>query len=579
MPRAHTIITAKNNLYYGDNLQVLRDSILPESVDLIYLDPPFNSDANYNLLFKRPSGQQSAAQIEVFEDTWHWNPSAENAFDEVMKSYNSNMAELLRSLRSFLGENDMMAYLTMMAVRLIELCRVLKATGSLYLHCDPTASHYLKLLLDATFGPLSFRNEIIWRRTGSHNSSRRFGPVHDVILFYTKTNRYTWNPLHRPYMQGHVDKHFKREGDRYFTNYSGNVLSGSGRRTGDSGKPWKGFDPDAKGRHWALPSKLLEGLEEQVEDMTQSQKMDFLYEKGLITITPGDEWPRYQREITQNDGQRLGDIWAYQPYTEGTLFRSPAGIDDDVRWMGTNDGERQGYGTQKPLGLMERIIMSSSKAGDLILDPFCGGGTTLHAAEKLGRNWTGIDVTNLAISLIERRINGAFPKAQFEVHGTPIDVEGAKALFDQDPYQFQWWAVSLVKAIPYGGKKRGSDGGIDGHIYFKPDGRLTEKAIVSVKGGDNINVSMIRDLGHVVDRERAKIGLLVSLLPPTGPMKTEAVKAGFYETRFGKYPKLQIITIEELFNGKEPQIPLIDPSAFIKTVEELKETQVPLFSQ
>jgi site-specific DNA-methyltransferase (adenine-specific) len=219
----------------------------------------------------------------------------------------------------------------------------------------------------------------------------------------------------------------------------------------------------------------------------------------------------------------MGDVWT------------------DIDRINQSAQERLGYPTQKPLTLLERILQASSNEGDIVLDPFCGCGTTIHAAQKLRRQWIGIDVTHLAISLIEKRLNDAFPGITYEVHGTPKDIDGARALAEDDKYQFQWWAVSLVNAVPYGGKKKGADTGIDGHIYFKPDGRTTEKAVVSVKGGVHVSVPMIRDLGHVVEREKAKIGIFITLTEPTKPMQTEAVKAGFYETPYGKYPKIQIL--------------------------------------
>ena len=227
--------------------------------------------------------------------------------------------------------------------------------------------------------------------------------------------------------------------------------------------------------------------------------------------------------------------------------------------------------------LLERIVATSSNPGDIVLDPFCGCGTSIHAAQKLDRHWIGIDVTHLAISLIEKRLKDAFPGITFEAHGTPKDIDGAHALSEQDKYQFQWWAVSLVDAVPYGGKKKGADSGIDGFIYFKPDGKTTEKAIVSVKGGGNVGVPMIRDLGHVVEREKAKIGIFITLADPTGPMKTEAIKAGFYETQYGKFPKLQILTIAELFAGKKPHLPWTDPNAFKKAPVEDMSKQNTLF--
>jgi DNA modification methylase len=568
---------APNHLYYGDNLQVLRDSIPTESVDLVYLDPPFNSKATYNILFKSPTGQKSKAQIEVFEDTWHWNESAENAFDEVMKSGNSEVAELLRALRSFLKENDMMAYLTMMAVRLLELHRVLKPTGSLYLHCDPTASHYLKILLDGIFKVQNFQNEVIWRRTGSHNKANRFGPIHDVILFYRKSAEYKHNPVFRPYLQGHVDGYFKKTDDRgrYWTN----SVHGSGIRNGDSGKEWRGYNPTARNRHWAIPSDLIDNLGIDPE-LSIAEKLDAFDEMGVLDLPDpeNDALPTYRQYLERSPGVLLQDIWAYQPHTRGILYGTNEAIDEDVRWLtAQGDEERLGYQTQKPVGLLERVVRASSKEGDVVLDPFCGCGTTIHAAQKLDRRWIGIDVTHLSISLIEKRLKDAFPGSKFDVHGTPTDIDGARALALLDKYQFQWWAVSLVDAIPFGGKKKGADGGIDGIIYFKPDGKTTEKAIVSVKGGDNIGVTMVRDLAHVIESEKAKIGVFITLAEPTGPMQVAAVKAGYYETPHGKYPKIQILTIDELFAGKKPNIPFVDPTSFRKAVEEIKAKQDSLF--
>jgi DNA modification methylase len=566
-----------NHLFYGDNLQVLREHVKDESVDLIYLDPPFNSQATYNLLFKSPSGEKSKAQIEAFEDTWHWNEHAEYAFDEVMKSGNSDVAELLRALRSFLKENDMMAYLTMMAVRLLELHRVLKPTGSLYLHCDPSASHYLKVLLDGIFNVQNYLNEIIWRRTGSHNKANRFGPIHDVLHFYRKSPEYRHNPVFRPYLKGHVDSYFKKHDDRgrYWTN----SVHGSGTRNGDSGKPWRGYNPTARGRHWAIPSDLIEALG-IVTELSIAEKLDAFDAMGVLDLpdpTSG-ALPTYRQYLERSPGILLQDIWAYQPHTRGVLYGTNEAIDEDVRWLtAQGDEERLGYPTQKPVGMLERVIHASTKEGDVVLDPFCGCGTTIHAAQKLKRKWLGIDITHLAISLIEKRLKDAFPGVVFDVHGTPKDLEGARALAAQDKYQFQWWAVSLVDAVPYGGKKKGADSGIDGHIYFKPDGKTTEKAIVSVKGGDNVGVTMVRDLGHVVDREKAKIGVFITLAEPTKPMQTEAVKAGYYETPYGKYPKLQLLTIAELFEGKKPNIPLVDPSAFKKASVEITTKQDSLF--
>jgi DNA modification methylase len=561
-----------NKLFYGDNLTVLRDSIADESVDLIYLDPPFNSNASYNVLFKAPSGEQSQAQIEAFDDTWHWNESAERAFDEVLCGGHSDAAIMLKAMRSALGENDMMAYLAMMAVRLIELHRVLKPTGSLYLHCDPTASHYLKILLDAIFGPINYRNEIVWRRTGSHNSSKRFGPIHDVIHFVTKSNRYKFHRRTRPYMRGHVEKAFRKDGDRYFTNYSGNILTGSGKRNGMSGQVWKGFNPTAKGRHWALPGGLLDGLEDETEGMNQHEKMDFLFEKGFITINPGDEWPRYNREITSQDGQYLSDMWAYQPYTDGTVFGTKEGIDDDVRWMGSKDGDRLGYETQKPVGLLERIISASSNEGDVILDPFCGCGTTVHAAQKLNRQWIGIDITHLAVALIEHRLKAAFAGIAYEVHGVPKDVAGATDLAARDKHEFQKWIVATIEGQPYKGGKKGMDRGIDGYLHFRDADKKAQFAIISVKGG-GIKSGDIRDLKGTMEREGAALGIFLTLNPPTREMEKEAASAGFYETGGRKFPRLQILTAAQVIDDRRPQVPFGFTESLKKASRETEDRQ------
>jgi site-specific DNA-methyltransferase (adenine-specific) len=553
-----------NALYFGDNLDVLRESIKDESVDLIYLDPPFNSNATYNVLFKTPKGHQSEAQIEAFDDTWHWGPHAEAAFTDVMTQGNTDVAEVLRALRSVLGENDMMAYLAMMTVRLIELHRVLKPTGSLYLHCDPTASHYLKIVLDQVFGAENFRNEIVWRRTGSHNARRSYGPIHDTILFYSKGNEYTFNIVRRPYMLGHVERRYIRDvSGRLKFNTGGNILTGAGSTGGESGATWKGFDPGAKGRHWAIPGYLAEQMPATFEGLGVIAKLNALYEKGLIEIKTGAAWPTPVKYLEQGDGSPIQDIWAAQPYTEGTVYggynekgepyASDEVIDADVAWLGPTDPERLGYPTQKPQGLLERIIASSSNEGDLVLDPFCGCGTAVHAAQALRRNWIGIDITHLAVSLIEKRMRDAFPAIKFEVHGTPKDLDGARDLAIRDKYQFQWWACSLVNAQPYQGKKKGADTGIDGLIYFQDDDKVPKKIVVSVKGGENVSVAMVRDFAHVIDREKAAIGLFVTLTDPTKNMVTEGVGEGYYTSPLSgaKFPKLQVLTIAGLLSGQE----------------------------
>ncbi|MDR3323543.1 MAG: restriction endonuclease [Zoogloeaceae bacterium] len=538
-----------NHLYYGDNLDVLREAVSDESVDLVYLDPPFNSDRDYNILFASPKGEQSEAQITAFKDSWHWGAQAEAEFDEIVRGHNVNVAEMIQSMRRFLGENDMMAYLVMMANRLLELHRVLKPTGSLYLHCDPTASHYLKIVLDAVFGG-NFRNEIIWKRTGAHSSAKRFGPIHDTLFFFSKAEDYLWTSPKTPHSGDYVEKHFTQidEDGRHFQPIT---LTGSGVRNGESGKAWRHVNPTNVKRHWAVPGNVMERY--QLTGKTVQERLDALDAAGLIFWPKSEEGtPRLKWYADELEGMSIPDVWT------------------DIPPIGAKSAERLGYPTQKPLALLERIIKASSNEGDVILDPFCGCGTAVHAAQKLKRQWVGIDITHLAISLIEKRLKDAFPGIGFEIHGTPRDFSGARDLALRDKYQFQWWACSLVGAQPWQGKKKGADGGIDGVIYFQDDKATHKKIVVSVKGGDHVDVSMIRDLAHVIEREKAEIGLFVTLAKPTKPMQTEAVAAGFYRNPQGKnYPKLQILTIEELLEGtKKPEYP--DLSAGAATFKKAK---------
>lgn len=527
-----------NTLYYGDNLHVLREHIKDESVDLIYLDPPFNSNANYNILFKSPEGHDSDAQIEAFEDTWHWNDKAEDAFDEVMRSGNTKAYDLLNAMRSFLGENDMMAYLAMMAVRLLELHRVLKPTGSLYLHCDPTASHYLKLLLDGIFGAQNYVNEISWKRTTAkadyQQGAKHFPRVRDIIFRYSKvpSGDKTFHQPFQPYDEEYVRKKYSlvdENGRRYMLD---NLTGPGGAAKGNAYYEVMGVS-----KHWRYSRANMERL---------------IGEGRIVQPSPGSV-PRYKRFLDEMPGVPLGDDW------------------DDIRPLNSQAQERLGYPTQKPLALLERIIAASSNEGDVILDPFCGCGTAVHAAQKLGRQWVGIDVTHLAISLIEKRMKDAFPGVAFTVEGRPQDLSAAMDLAERDKYQFQWWAVSLVDALPFGGKKKGADGGIDGLIYFKPDGKRTEKAIVSVKGGKNVDVKMVRDLHSAMEREKAPFGVLISAALPTGPMEKEAAAVGVWQNEYTgrKHPRLQILTLAELFQNKRPDIPWIDPSMLKSARPEL----------
>ena len=569
----------KNRLYFGDNLDILREHVASESVDLIYLDPPFNSNATYNVLFQEKSGEKSAAQITAFEDTWHWGAESEYAYQEVVREGPKKLADLLQAMRQFLGQNDMMAYLVMMAQRMVELHRVLKPAGTIYLHCDPTASHYLKLILDAVFGFKNFRNEIIWRRTGTHNATRTFGPIHDVILFYSKTDAYLFNTVRRPYMKEHVRRRYREDIDgRLVFSSGGNVLTGAGATRGDSGQPWREFDPAAKNRHWAVPRFYEQLMPNDYRKLSPTEKLEALYQAGHIRIEPGVAWPVMVRYLDERDGMPVPDIWAYQPYTEGTLHGTDQGVDADVAWMGTTDPERLGYQTQKSEGLLRRIIAASSNEGDLILDPFCGCGTALVVAERLKRRWIGIDITHLAISLMRHRFQDTFGPdlSPYEIVGDPKDLFSARALAEQNRYQFEWWALSLIDARPAQDKKKGADRGVDGYINFFDDNSGKAKTIVvQVKSG-GVNRGHIATLNSDREREKAPIGILITLEEPTRPMLEEATTAGYYEPeRFPgyQYPRIQILTIGGLLEGRQAQYPRVAAPATFKRARRHRRSE------
>jgi site-specific DNA-methyltransferase (adenine-specific) len=426
----------------------------------------------------------------------------------------------------------MMAYLVMMTVRLVELRRVLKPTGSLYLHCDPTASHYLKVILDAIFGAQNFQNEIVWKRTSAHSSANRYGPVHDVLLFYSKSDEFSWNPQYEPYSEEYIASHYHLQDSdgRHFTQSD---LTAAGTRWGSSGEPWRGFDPNTKGNHWKFTIEKLEELDVE----------------GRIYWPSGKGWPRYKRYLDEQEGARVRDIWT------------------DINPINAMAAERLGYPTPKPLALLERIVEASSNPGDWVLDPFCGCGTTVAAAQRLGRRWIGIDVTHLSITLQKYRLQEMFPEAAFRVIGEPQSVSGARQLAEDNRHQFEWWALSLVRARPTGAVgatrggrprgKKGADRGIDGVISFidGPKGKA-QRVVVQVKSG-KVGVRDVRDLRGTVEREKAALGVLISLEPPTRDMETEAAAAGFYHSPVWQrdYPRLQVLTVEQLLAGARVEMP------------------------
>jgi len=508
-----------NALYYGDNLDILRRYIKDESVDLIYLDPPFNSNQSYNVLFTNRTGTKSDAQIKAFEDTWRWNIEAEAEYRNVVDA-GGRVSQVMQAFRLFIGENDMLAYLTMMAPRLAELRRVLKPTGSIYLHCDPTASHYLKVLMDAVFGPERFVNEITWKRTNAKSLAfTRFASNHDVILRYSKGPQWTWNPQYTEHNAEYVERFY-----RY-------------------------VEPDT-GRRYQLadltnPNKNRPNLTYEFLGVTRvwrwtKERMENAYRQGIIVqATPGAV-PRLKRYLDEQEGTPVDDVWA------------------DIKLISAHAAESLGYPTQKPEALLERIILASSNEGDVVLDPFCGCGTAVIVAERLKRRWIGIDITHLAITLMKNRLDSAFAgQAKHRVVGEPVTAQDAAALAEQDPYQFQWWALGLVGARPEE-KKKGADHGIDGRLYFH-DGTIKggiKQIILSVKAG-HTTVSHLRDLRGVIDREGAAIGVLITLQGPTKPMQIEAASAGFYDSPWWnkRYPRMQILTIDEILHGRRIDYP------------------------
>lgn len=520
-----------NVLYYGDNMEILRKYIPDESVDLVYLDPPFNSKADYNVLFREESGERSAAQIKAFSDFWQWDSAAEETYAKIVETCPDKVATMVSALRQAIGPNDVMAYLVMMTLRLVELRRVIKPTGSLYLHCDPTASHYLKIVMDTIFGPKSFRNEIVWRRYGAHNDvgqgSKHFGRVHDVVLFYGRGREMKWTQTFTPLDEGYVEQSYRLLEPGTNRRFRITPLTGPGGA--EKGNPV--FEWKEHTRAWRYSRETMERLD--------SEGRLYYSSTGYVG---------QKRYLDESKGTPVQDLWT----DVGALVGAAA--------------ERLGFPTQKPVALLERIIQASSNEGDVVLDPFCGCGTAVVAAEKLGRRWIGIDITHLAITVMKGRLRDTFPGIEFEVIGEPKDLGGARALAAQDRYQFQWWALSLVNARPAGeDKKKGADTGIDGVIGFVEEKGKAARVIVSVKSG-HVTPSQVRDLKGVVEREKAVMGLFITLEPPTSDMRTEAVSAGFYHSALWNkdYPRVQVLTVEELLAGKQPQLPPSASGGFAK---------------
>jgi adenine specific DNA methylase Mod len=544
-----------------------RDEFPNASVDLVYLDPPFNSNADYNVLFRETSGEVSQAQFHAFTDTWSWADAAETYHQFIDQCPNVAVVEMMEAFHSFLKNSPMMAYLAMMAPRLVELHRVLKETGSLYLHCDPTASHYLRMLLDGVFGSRNFVNEIVWKRSdakgdASGQGAKHFGRVNDLLLFYAIESRSnTFHPQFVPMADEYVERWYKykdRDGRRYKLD---NMLGPGGAAKGNPQYEVMGVT-----RFWRY----------------SKERMQRLIAEGRVIQTKPGPVPMYKRYLDETKGVPLTTNWT------------------DIRPIHGWAAEKLGYPTQKPQSLLERIITTSTNPGDVVLDPFCGCGTTIHAAQKLGRRWVGIDVTYLAINLIKRRLRDAFgEEIEFVEKGQPTDLGGARQLAENHKFQFQHWALSLIGARPLKeGEGKGADRGVDGLLYFyeterkdllnriredAPEARREpvrrERIIVQVKGG-GVNRGDVATLLGDVNNQKAAAGVLITLEKPTKQMRVEAADAGRYSSKLWHdkdYPRIQILTVEGLLSGSErvDAPPQLNPFAMAtREAAEQKQTEM-----
>ena len=531
-------------LVRGDNLEEMRK--FPDScIDLIATDPPFNSKRDYFVPYRDARGQEPDTLVRAFTDTWTWGEAAEDAYQYLLVEEGGQIGDTLQGLRQFLNETPMMAYLVMMAIRIVEMHRILKSTGSLYLHCDSAASHYLKIVLDAIFGTKNFRNEIVWQRTSAHNDGNRFGRVHDIILFYSKSQQPLWNPVYTEHDPEYVEKFYRHEDER--GRYRIGDLTGPGVRQGESGQPWRGVDPSGVGRCWSVPHKETwpEDLQppENYENLSVQERLDALDANGLIYWPPRGRVPGFKRYLSTSKGRRVHDVIT------------------DINPLAGQSKERTGYPTQKPVELYKRIVTASSNDGDLILDPFCGCGTTLMAAEDLNRHWIGIDLTYLAIGAVRQQFERLFPQHRDSVTiaGTPENVEQALVLARTDPQGFEEWCITHVLHFKSNAKKV-ADGGIDGTFRF-PIGRVKGKqeygrAVAQVKGG-NYTLGHIRDFRTAMQNAEADLGVFVVTSPPSSGMRTEASRAGTYRHPFlnMEAPCLQICEIQDYFSGILPRLP------------------------
>ena len=546
-----------NRLFYGDNLDVLRSKIADNSVDLCYIDPPFNSKRNYFQIYNN-QGSEDRAQAQAFVDTWEWGDEAVAGLDWITDiaqlqsgRLTEQTVELIRGLEKVLKRGALLAYLVHMTQRIVEIHRVLKPTGSFYLHCDPTASHYLKLVLDAVFCGQGgdYINEIIWKRATAHNDSQQYGRITDTIFFFGKSaNNHIWNKVYTPYDSAYIETYFKYDDNDGRGLYWTTDLSAPAH--GNYYGAWDGHEPPS-GRMWAAPRAYAKRAGIDLPDDWR-QALDTLKNLGYIAFGKKGGRPMLKRYLRHELGIPLQNLFSDIP--------SFSGLGRETGYMG--------YPTQKPEALLERILKASSNEGDTVLDAYCGCGTTVAVAQRLNRKWIGIDITYQSISLILKRLQDKYPdtwkqiEANIKLDGVPRDIESARALAnrrdDKTRKEFEKWAV-----LTYSNNqarindKKGADGGIDGVAYFLLDKDTNGKAVFQVKSG-GANRATLATLNSDRQREKAEFGILISMDPPTKAMRNQIQAAGKF-----KHPlldreddRLQIVTIDDLLAGAQMDLPM-----------------------
>ena len=565
----------KNHLYFGDCLDVMRKRMQPKSVDLIYLDPPFNSNRTYNTIYLDKKGRTLPEQVEAFDDVWRWDAEREDmVIQSLMGEADGVIADMLKLWKGVLRKSNssLLAYLFYMTERLVAMKRVLKDTGSIYLHCDDNADAYLKVIMDAIFGIKYHKNRVIWKRTSAHNDSNSYGRVSDTILVYSRVKKMpnidnVLVPLDEEYVKNHyrhedtkareakyplkIFKNSSKSGDSW-NKYQEGDLTGAGTSKGESGKAWRGYDPTKIGRHWAVPKTgdYAEWLNEQFQGYTDIEgihdRLEFLYERDIIFFSSNGV-PRLKRYYAGNKGQKLGDIWS------------------DIYPVSSRSKERTRFPTQKPLKLLERIIEVSSNEGDVVFDPFCGCATTIVAAQKLKRRWVGIDIALHAIKLFSemrlQRDYGLVEGLDYDIDGIPLTLEGAIALHKRDPHLFQEWAIKEVGGTPSDKKTR--DGGIDGNIGFWSNDRPKKKLrmAIQVKGGGKVKPDDARALTNALRRERGDVEMvgLITRNDLGREQKSNFIDELGDDKTFtqGKhrYPRFQILSVNDILNGEIFEVP------------------------